>query len=220
MSDNYLKVFYANKSTGKMDCNFDLKELTENFSIFNFINDARKRPSEDFGGFLICTPKQYIFGYNSSFGIGSHGASFGRAMKDILGGGNISNEGELLRLASECERTYFCARLLYECVGYNHYQRPIFKGSLAFLTAKPINEEMFQTFKKFIEDYGQEINLAVSTSGGSFDLTYYSKEKRKSIHTNDLNEVYSYVESHIDYDYKVNIEEEIIGVSTNSQTLK
>ena len=216
MSNSNLKVFLGNKSTGRMECNFDLKELTSNFSLFNFIRDARKRPNEDFGGFLICTPKQYIFGYNSSFGTGTHGASFGRSMKDIMGGGNISSEGELLSLASQCERTYFCARLIYDCIGDNEYGRPIFDGKLVFLTGKPIGYKMFETFKKFCEDYGDEINRVIAYYNGTFHLTYYIQEQKRSVNTFDLNEVYDYVSKHVDYNYNPEINEQIIGVSTEN----
>ena len=213
MSNN-LKVFLANKTSGRLECNFDLKELTENFSLFKFINDARKNPSEDFGGFLVCTPKQYIFGYNSSFGTGTHSASFGRVMKDISGGGTISNQGELLSLSNKCERTYFCGRLLYECIGNNKFGRPIFSGGLAFLTAGSISPKMFETFKKFCEDYKKEIDLVISSSNGTCYLSYYNRELKNSIQTTDLNEVYNYVESHIDYDYEIDEDEVIIGVSS------
>ena len=219
MNKKYANLFYSNKSTGKNDFNFDLKELTQNFSLIDFIDEARKRPSEDFGGFLVCTPKQYIFGYNANFGTGSHACSFGRTMKDIKGGGLIASSNELLSLASECERTYFCARLLYDCRGYNDQGVPIFQGSLVFLTAKPIREKMFITFKKFYDDYKDEIKYAVKYSNGTFDIAYYSKELRKSIHTTDLNEVYDYIESHIDYNYNPDGEESIIGVGTESQQL-
>ena len=219
MVDKFTQVFYSNKSTGRLDYNFDLRELTENFSLIDFVSNARKCPNEDFGGFLICTPKQYIIGYNSNFGTGSHGNSFGRAMKDMQGGGEITSQEEILSLASKCERTYFCGRILYDCRGTNEYGRPIFQGCFCFLTAKPISEKMFKSFKRFYEDYKKEIESVVKNSNGTFDLSYYSKELRKGIHTTNMEEIYDYVEKHVDYEYNPEEEERIIGVGTESQQL-
>jgi len=217
MNSNYLKMSF-NKGNRYSNHNFDIKELINNFSLLQFISEARKNPSEDFGGFLIFTPKQYIFGYNSNFGRGSHGESFGRALKDIEGGGIISSENELLSLASRCEREYFCGRLLYESTKTNDNGMPIFYGKLVFMTGKSISLKMFESFKKFCEDYGREIRLAIERYSDTFSLVYYSKELRSSIQTNNLEEVYNYIESHIDYNYDVDREEQIIGVDT-SQTV-
>ena len=98
MNDNYLGAFTSNKSTEKEENNFDIKELIHNFSLYDFIDAAKERPDEDFGGFLVCTPKQYLFGYNSGFGPGPHAASFARTMLDIKGGGIISNQMELIKI--------------------------------------------------------------------------------------------------------------------------
>ena len=214
MNENEFRQFYGNKSSGKIECNFNLSECTENFSLLKLIDEARKYPEEDYGGFLVCTPKQYVYGCNSSFGTGSHGSSFGRVMKDIHGGGQITTERELLALANECETTYLCGRIVYSCRGYNQNRKPIFSGSIVFMSAKPISALMFESFKKFYEDHKREIELAISNSNGSFNIQYTSKELRKRITTNDLSEVYNYLENHIDYDVNIEDDEEVIvGVS-------
>ena len=217
MNIDELAKLSVNKGNNTDYANFDLTECIRNFSLLDFIKEGRENPSKDYGGFLICTPRQYIFGYNAGFGYGAHSSSFARALKDIEGGGKITSFQELNRLSSRCEHSYLCARLAYESYGNDEYGRPTFSGFMHFLTKTRISEKMFKSFEKFIEDYRNEIELAIKNSNGTFYLSYYSIETGKSIHTNSIDEVIEYVRSHIDYDYDPDSEEQIIGISNGQQ---
>ena len=83
--------FYHNKLTGNIELNYDLFPLIKDFDFYSFIDYAEKHKNivTDYGGFIVITPKQYVIGYNSNFGTGSHLASLARVTKDIYGGGNI-----------------------------------------------------------------------------------------------------------------------------------
>ena len=107
----YKNAFFANKDTGRSDYNFNLKELTENFSFLDFVFDVQRGEAKYYGGFVVCTPKQYIVGYNAKFGSGSHNASYARFIKDMQGGGKIFSDEDLLRLSNICKNKYIYAKL-------------------------------------------------------------------------------------------------------------
>ena len=75
--EDILREFYSNKDSHLMSYNFDLKELMDNFTMLNFVKNGRKvclsEEGVDFGGFFVCTPKQYVIGYNSNYGVGVTG---------------------------------------------------------------------------------------------------------------------------------------------------
>ena len=53
MNDNLVFKFYGNKQTDKIDCNFDIKELMDNFSFLRFINDSLDRKNRVIGSVRI-----------------------------------------------------------------------------------------------------------------------------------------------------------------------
>ncbi len=220
MNNNDLVTLSVKKGNDTNYGNFDLTECIRNFSLLDFIKEGRENPAKDFGGFLVCTPKQYIFGYNAGFGYGAHSSSFARAFKDIKGGGSITTTKEVTNISTMCEENYLTARLAYDCEGYDAYGRPKFNGFLHFQTqfAKlRISEKMFKSFEKFIEDYRKEIELVIKNSNGAFKLRYYSRAAKKVLDTYSLDEVIEYLRSQIDYDYDPDSEEQIIGISNGQQ---
>ena len=109
MDDDNLLItgFYNRKSGLGSSWNYDLIPLITNFSFYKFISDAK---SDEFGGFIVITDKQYIIGYNAGFGYGTHASSFTRVMKDINGGGRINSAKELMNLTNECCKKFIVAR--------------------------------------------------------------------------------------------------------------
>ena len=224
MSDEeILKLFFQNKGSNRVNYNFDLSELTNNFSLFDFIKNGnvacRENIGDDFGGFLVCTPKQYIFGYNSGFGVGPHIASFARTMKDILGGGEITSIDEFTKMGTMCSNKYLCGRLVYENVGLDEYGMPRLTGTLNILVKGNIDSNTFLTFKKFYDDYNNEIRLVCKRSNGRFNVTYFDKDTHKKIESGDLDSIYNYLERHIDNSFTSEEDEVIVGISTNNKAL-
>lgn len=220
--EEILRIFFANKDSNIVNYNFDLKELTNNFSLFDFIKNAniacRQNIGDDFGGFLVCTPKQYVFGYNSGFGVGAHIASYARVMKDILGGGKITSLQEFTKLGTMCSEKYLCGRLVYENVGFDEYGMPILTGELNILIRGSINSGIFESFKKFYEDYNSEIGLVSKNLNRKFKVTYFDRDTHKRVESNNLDLLYNYLENHIDSNLE-NEDETIIGVPIENEVL-
>lgn len=221
--EEILRLFFQNKGSNRVNYNFDLSELTNDFSLFDFIKNGnvacRENIGDDFAGFLVCTPKQYIFGYNSGFGVGPHIASFARVMKDILGGGEIVSIDEFTKLGTMCSEKYLCGRLVYENVGLDEYGMPRLTGTLNILTKGNIDSNTFLTFKRFYEDYNNEIKSICKRLNGSFNVSYFDKDTNKKVESGDLDSLFNYLERHIDECSKENEEECIIGIKVDNKLL-
>lgn len=156
-----IKQFYVSKNKNYASYNFDLQELINNFSFWDFTYNAKKSASNnldpDFSGFLVCTPKQYVVGYTSDFGKGSHHPAFGRVEKDIHGGGVISDTLEITKYSTDCKIKYLCARIHFDCVGMDDFGRPILDGGISFMTGKKVSPEIYETFKRFCKDFSEDI---------------------------------------------------------------
>ena len=146
----YKEAFYVNKNTGGNDYNFDLSELCKNFSFFDFIHSVQSGTVRYNGGFLVCTPKQYIVGYNARFGSGTHNASFARFMKDIHGGGIIASDAELIRLSDECKNNYLYAKMLFENIDINIFNTNNSRGFIDFYIPIYIENKGLECRKDFI----------------------------------------------------------------------
>ena len=218
-----LNKFYVSKNKNYGSYNFDLQELTKNFSFFDFVYNARKATSDglepDFSGFLVCTPKQYIVGYTSDFGKGSHHPAFGRAYKDIHGGGEIVDTMEIARYSTECKINYLCARIHFDSVGMDEFGMPVLDGGISIMSGKKISPEIYETFKKFCEDYAKDINMTISNNPGRFHIGYYDSSRKKSMEASSLDEVITYLEREVDPSLSTDEEEIIIGIPTNEKAL-
>ncbi len=225
--EDLLKEFYSNKDSDIVNYNFDLKELIDNFSIFNFIKNGIKACTSeqgiDFGAFFICTPKQYIIAYNSNFGSGSHITSKARAMKDIQGGGTITSIAELTKLGDKCTNNYITGRLAYENDGFGLNEIRRIRGVFEIVIKNndsSISRMMFESFKKFYEDYNREIEAACNNSNGSFKVSFFNKDTKKRVESNNLDLIYNYLENHIDENLDDEEDEVIIGVETTEKRVK
>lgn len=219
------KGFYRNRDTNGNDYNYDLTPLIEGFDFYEFVDYAERFKEEikDYGAFIVITDKQYIIGYNASFGQGTHLSSFARVLKDIKGGGTIINSDEAKKLTDECIDSFLTGRIMYErCESAG---RPKCEGHISFnLVNKTITQEQLSTFEKFKEDYGLEIKRIVRKYGiDKFKIivTFKTQDGQlESITTDNLDDVYELLKNFVSKDKIVDIDEHIIGTPNNSQTLK
>ena len=201
--------FYKRKTGSGSAYNYELAPLIDSFSFYDFVKEGMRKKdiSGSHGGFLVITNHQYIVGYNADFGSGTHAASFSRTMKDLTGGGPITNFRDATHLNVACTRNYLCARLLFEYVGVDNENKPIYDGSLVFLlpdVGYKITPEQFEIFKKFYEDYNDDIKYVISKVGArNFQVRYQcldEKGNRIQKFCNSLDELYEYLSSCIDSD--------------------
>ena len=159
----------SRKSGNGSSFNYELEPLITNFSFYDFINVAHKTNDElqDHGAFLVVTDKQYIIGYNGGFGLGTHLCSFGRVYKDINGGGNINMHSDGMILSDKCENRFITARIVYERTSSG------FGGYIKFkFPEKRITLLKLEVFKKFVDDYGTEVNAIVNKYGIKLECYY------------------------------------------------
>ena len=209
---------YINRKTGSgTKYNYELKPLIENFSFLDFISNALKNREvgNDFGAFLVLTNKQYILGYNAGFGVGTHIASFARTYNDINNRGKVENDLEAIRLSTKCQKEYITARIMYECVGENENKIPVYSGSISFsIKSLPISPKQFEVFKKFYENYNREIELVVkkcSINNFCVWFTYDTESSKFNVDKScNLDNLYKFLESQIDYDKVVDDEDEVL----------
>ena len=163
------------------DYNFELQPLIENFNFYDFVSYAEygKKEMQDYGGFLVITDKQYVIGYNAWFGQGTHMGSFARTMKDMHGGGVISTQRDAFHLEFLCTRKYLTARIVYECLGTDEFDRPLYSGYINFgLSDYKPTPEQFEVFKKFYEDYNDDLKKVITKYGiKKFYVRYYYKNE-------------------------------------------
>lgn len=209
---------YINRKTGSgTKYNYELKPLIENFSFLDFISNAlrNREVGNDFGAFLVLTNKQYILGYNAGFGVGTHIASFARTFNDLNRRGRIINDLEAIRLSEKCKKEYITARIMYDCVGETENRVPIYSGSISFsIKSLPITSSQFEVFKKFYENYNSEIELAVkkcSINNFCVWFTYDTETSKFNVNKSEnLDNLYKFLESQIDYDKVVDDEDEVL----------
>ena len=215
------QAYYGRKNGDGFYFNYELLPLIHNFEFLDFIATAS---NNDHGGFLVITNNQYIIGYNSGFGIGTHRVAFARVMKDLTGGGLIRSEQEVNKLYHDCTKKFITARITYDYRGMNESGLPIHNGAIYFKLPETntITKEQFEVFKKFYEDYNQEIKIIIRKYGiKKFNVQYeYIDEegtKTMKIITN-LDELYIYLEQCIEANKLLNIDNEIIlGITPNKK---
>lgn len=221
-------AYVARKSGGGSAYNYDLGPLISNFDLDTFISDAEKSKEriQDHGAFIVITNKQYIIGYNAGFGAGTHLSAFARVTKDLFGGGYIANQNEAFKLTGICCRNYITGRIVYECVGYNEYQRPIYSGYINFNLNEFDNKitlEQFETFKKFYNDYNEDIKYVTKKYGlNKFYVRFCYKDSNgdgKENKSNSLDELYNHLSKNIDID-KTSIDEQEIIVGKTGKNKK
>ena len=217
------QAYFGRKNGDSYYFNYDILPLIHNFSFTEFLSTAK---DTEHGGFLVITNKQYIIGYTAGFGIGTHRATFARVMKEILGGGAITNMQDVRNLANCCIKNLFTARITYDYKGNNKSGLPIYSGSLYFKLPQgdTITKEQFEIFKLFYKDYNQELQVLIRKYGiEKFNIQYGNIDSSgtKVIKTiNSLDEFYNYLATRIDNNKILNINNETILGTTSNHKIK
>ena len=170
--------FYKRKAGNGSAYNYDLKPLIENFDFYDFIDYANKNKTDDYGGFVMITPKQYIIGYNAGFGSGTHLSSFARAMQDIKGGGQINTFIDAANLNMECEDNYILGYIVYERGVEKDTNKSEYCGYVVFDCKNNITPEQYDVFLKFYEDYNNDLNYVCNKF--KFEVIYSYKMEIKN----------------------------------------
>lgn len=219
------KGFYAPKGGNGSTYNYDLTPFIENFSFYDYIDyaESHKDQIEDYGAFLVITDRQYVLGYNSGFGTGTHLSSFARTVKDIKGGGLINGIQEAMNLNIECEDNYLTAVIVYEQTRKDINSKPIYMGHISFDLTRPVSEKEYLSFRQFYEDNNEELNYVKRKFKGKFAITCSyidSNKNRRVVEVNSLDQIDEYLKRHIDYNKIVPEDKVIIGKETQSKGLK
>lgn len=214
--------YFAKKQGDSSYFNFDLLPLINNFSFTEFLKTDSKR---EHSAVLVITDNQYILGYTDAFGIGTHKAAMARIIKDLTGGGYIRDTKEARSLENNCIKQFITARIVYDYKGDNQFGTPIYSGAVYFTLPqdKTISIDQFEIFKKFYQDYYQELEMLIRKFGMdkfSIQYEYIDEEGTKIIkQTNSLQDVYAYYERCVDENKPHQIENEIIfGITTKHKT--
>ncbi len=208
---SFLSLFLSGKSNTTGMYNYDIRELIENFSFYDFISKAPRRDIFDYGAFAVFTDQQYVIGYNSGFGIGTHYSSFARFMKDIHGGGYIINTNDANKLSDKCMFDFITAKIYYEealnegCVTNKYW------GGVRFIMpVRKISLNQLKLFRKFYDEYNEDLKYAIKKSNGTFDVSYQCNKGKVVGKLDSLDEVLKYIEEHVDLDYIPEEKDEII----------
>ena len=168
--------------------NFNIQEVTKNFSFLDFIDEAKKNEVNSYRGFIVITDNDYFVGYTSEFGKGTHYGVFARVMKDIKGGGLISGQREEIYLIGECRTYYITARILCEKQIDNENSIPSYSGRIHFTLPKEISNDMINQFKNFYNEYNNEIELAIKRND-NFSVSYSTGPNDNIKGLNNLDEI-------------------------------
>ena len=215
---------YLKRKDNKGSCyNFDLYEMINKFSFYDFCDAVKRKDIDNNGACLVITDNQYVLSYNSSFGRGTHEGTFARIIKELYGGGEITNENDAWVLYKKCEKEYITARITYEA-GINSLPfRPSFEGRIAFNFIRNIKENknmtitngMLESFKSFYNTYNSEIEYVCNKFNFKVVFSYIKDNKVIKDSSNNLDNLYNFIASLLDENKNVNEEESIIGISNN-----
>ena len=170
--------------------NFDLKEHMDSFDLYEFC----QRDMRDKYGFLVITPERYYLGYNANYGEGTHMGAFARVMKEILGGGVITNENDAVVLNDRCLDEYITANLINEYFGKYYLKEHESKSYMSFfLEKKDINNKELNVFKDFYDKYNNEIIFLANHFGFKVFFNYHKEGTSKLDISNSLDNVYDYL---------------------------
>ena len=218
---------YTSREKAGSGYNYDLLPLIKNFSFLEFIYNALKNNenSDDYGAFLVITNNQYIIGYNSELGRGTHISSFARTMKNLNGGGRIDRDSDALKLNRECRNNFLTARVLYECNSQTENGRNMYSGCIDFsLGTQMITKDQFEVFKKFYEDYNKEIEIVIkkcSLKNFCVWLSYRDENGKLCVDkSGNLDNLYKYLENHIDENKELEDDKIILGVEVPKTSKK
>lgn len=199
---------FLSRKTGTLGnkYNFDLQEMINNFNF----NDFCRYADEESGAFVAITNKQYIIGYNSSFGDGSHIASLARVMKDISGGGKILTDYEAGTLSNEFRSKYLWGRIIYRKTKTidSHVPHESY-GSIGFdFSCNKITSLEYEMFCKFYDDFNEEIKEVCNLYNFYIVFCYVENDELKSKPLKDLDFIKEYMANNINDN--IDIDDEVI----------
>ena len=207
------QTYYGRKNGNGFHFNYDLLPLIHNFSFIEFFETII---NNDQNGFLVITNNQYIIGYTDSFGIGTHRVAFARVIKDLTGGGFINSYEEANKLSTECCNNFITARITNDYRDNNNFGFPSHTGAIYFKLPgnNTITKDQYEVFKKFYNEYAKELSILIRKYGiqkFNIQYEYLNEEGTKIIKTTDnLDELYVYLETLIDDNKILSIDNEII----------
>ena len=202
-----INSFYGND----IDYNFNIREMIDKFNFYDYISNINN--CERNGAFLIITDQQYVLGYNSGLGEGSHNAALARAYKEINGGGKIENSEKII-LTNNCYKDYITARISYEKDG---------KFIIFNLTEgeknienKKISYSQLETFKMFYDDY----NNFIKSTPIEVDFHYTINKKSIGHTSSNLDELLLILNKFVDEEKEEIIDKKIIGKAKKDNNKK
>ncbi len=203
MDQEAINYFRKGKDNGLL-YNFDLIPLIDGFDFYEFCDNGQKQTG-DYGGFIVITDKQYIVGYNSGFGIGSHRNVFARVYRDIHGGGPVNSDIETMEFERKLLTSALVGKIHFELTaqldapthhtGHIHFD---FTAPGSKNQIKPITEKQFKQFKKFYEKYNKDIKYVCQRFDFKIILTYHDTfGELITVTSSDLQALYNFMENHI-----------------------
>ncbi len=216
--------YFHKRYGGGSDYNFELYKMVKDFSFIDLCESVRRKDFDNNGSIVVITDKQYVALYNDAYGRGTHEGALARVYKDIHGGGEISNTDEAYLLYKKCTNDYLIAMATFESVELNSHI-PLFEGRIIFdfrgkeKKNKRITRGMYESFKKFYNDFNDDIKYVFSKYKFKVIYNYYKdgillKDSSNSL-DNLLNEFSNFINDEID-----DTDEIIVGNSVNKNNSK
>ena len=182
----------------KNESSLEVVEMINNFNLKTFL-EGRKL-GDSIGGYLIITDNQCVMGYNGRRGREAHVQAFASAISLINDLGELDFH-KMMQLDMDSDKKYIKARLV------NFGDRAYIEFNLGLLESITPNQlELFEQFKNQYNDtfkfysyyYGMPmINAAI--------------QGLLTLQSNDLEEVYRYLKTIVDYQKELPQDKNIIG---------
>lgn len=186
--------------------NFDIIKMIDEFDFNTFIEKGKNNNKNN--AVLIITNKQYIASYTDNYGEGYHSIALIRMLKEILGGGLISNNKEANQYNKDY-KNYIHARMSFE----NN------SGSILFFGLENLNKENYNIFLKFYDDWNETLNHLCKNN--KLYIGFMDEKSKSFISSNNLDILHNYLERHLDKNKIVSTNNEnIIGVSKSFKQKK
>ena len=203
-------AFFNRKDCCHNMYNYNLSGLITDFSFYDFICKSQFGDHYEYGAFAVITDKQYVVGYNAGYGVGTHFSSYARFMKDIKGGGYIYNASDAKKLSDKCIFNNITIKIYYEEIRAEGCLPPKrWGGVIVSLPIRKISEGQLRAFKKFYEDYNEDLKSAIKKSNGALSVSLVSSRGAIN-HLDSLDKVLEEIEETVDYDFIPPDEKEII----------
>lgn len=200
MDDKYLLKLYNTKGNSDNGTEFDLLEAINAFS-FEDLYYCVPEDGTELEGCAVITGKQVIVSYSKDHGLGVHNGLYARVMKDLKGGGSISNN-EIPRLAAELQMNYIRGRIDFSARTDGYYGRTVDRyGCLAFnIPDRDFTEDEIEQFRFFYDNYNESIKWLSSKS--NFEVTFVRYQRgtngeiiKEIIKSKNLDLLKEYIES-------------------------